>query len=129
MGINFLIDTNIIIYILKKELPEDKILEIVHIIDNSFKISAISVVETLGWHKLNKQDRIIAEEFLKQAEIIDINEKIIELAVKIRQNNKIKTPDSIIAATAINNNLTLMTRNSKDFSKIIDLNIYNFYEK
>ena len=35
-----------------------------------------------------------------------------------------KLPDAIIAATALNNNWTLVTRNEKDF-KNINLDIYN----
>jgi predicted nucleic acid-binding protein len=128
MGINYLIDTNIIIYVLKEDIPEGKVEQITQIIDNSLKISAISKVETLGWVKLTEEDRIITEEFIKQAKVFAITDKIIELAIKIRQNNNLKTPDAIIAATALHNNLTLLTRNDKDFAKINGLNIYNPYE-
>lgn len=128
MGSKYLIDTNIIIYILKREIPLVKINEIAQIIDDSFNISAISKVEALGWNKLTAEDKKTTYNFLKQAEIFAITDKIIELAIRIRQNSNIKTPDAIIAATAVSNNLILLTRNSKDFSKISGLTIYNPYE-
>lgn len=65
MGVKYLIDTNIIIYILKKEIPERELEKISNIIDTSLNISAISKVETLGWSKLKGQDKIITEEFIK----------------------------------------------------------------
>ncbi|HVU55382.1 MAG TPA: hypothetical protein VHD83_10020 [Puia sp.] len=45
--------------------------------------------------------------------------------VALRKNNKIKLPDAIIAATAIVNGLTLLTRNVADFQNISDLSFIN----
>ena len=42
---------------------------------------------------------------------------------EIRKKNKIKLPDAIIAATALVNDLTLLSRNTKDFIKIKDLKL------
>ena len=42
---------------------------------------------------------------------------------------KIKLPDAIIAATALVHNLTLLTRNEKDFSKISNVEITNPWNK
>ncbi|WP_423976621.1 hypothetical protein [Kaistella sp.] len=36
-----------------------------------------------------------------------------------------KTPDAIIAATAVKNNFTLITENRKNFANIKDLKIMN----
>jgi predicted nucleic acid-binding protein len=44
--------------------------------------------------------------------------------VKIRRNKKIKTPDAIIAATAIVHNLTLITSDT-DFNNIENLHLIN----
>jgi predicted nucleic acid-binding protein len=41
-----------------------------------------------------------------------------------RTGNIISDLDILIAATAIQHNLTLVTRNIKDFERIPDLNIY-----
>jgi len=39
----------------------------------------------------------------------------------VKKTVNIKLPDAIIAATAISLNLTLITRNTKDFQQIEDL--------
>jgi len=48
-------------------------------------------------------------------------------AVDIRKTFKTKLPDAIIAATAIVNNLSLITRNTKDFEKIQELEVVDPY--
>ncbi|MEK7257684.1 MAG: PIN domain-containing protein [Bacteroidota bacterium] len=42
-----------------------------------------------------------------------------------RQFKSIKLPDAIIAATALTHQLTLLTRNVSDFSKIPGLTVVN----
>jgi predicted nucleic acid-binding protein len=37
----------------------------------------------------------------------------------------IKLPDAVIAATSLNNNLILVTRNEKDFKDVKELEVYN----
>ncbi|MFY8003432.1 MAG: PIN domain-containing protein [Chitinophagaceae bacterium] len=44
---------------------------------------------------------------------------------ELRKNFKIKLPDAIIAATAIVNELTLITRNTNDFKHINILRTIN----
>jgi len=50
-----------------------------------------------------------------------LNENIILKSIEIRRKYRLKLPDSIIAATAIENNLKLLTRNLKDFERIAEL--------
>jgi predicted nucleic acid-binding protein len=52
----------------------------------------------------------------------------VEQAINILKGHKIKTPDGIIASTAIINGLTLITRNTKDFKNIEGLKIIDPYE-
>ena len=48
--------------------------------------------------------------------------RIKHLAISIKQQKRIKLPDAIIAATAIKNNVLLVTAD-KDFEKISDLDL------
>ena len=57
------------------------------------------------------------------ATILPIDEMVIEKTIIIRQNKKIGLGNAIIAATALTHNLTLLSRNKKDFSAIPGLNI------
>ena len=65
-------------------------------------------------------------QFLNSFETIELNDSIAEIAGRLRADLAQKgTPigpyDIIIAATAIYTNLTLITHNTKEFSRIISL--------
>ena len=46
----------------------------------------------------------------------------------MRKTISIKLPDAIIAATALQNNLTLITRNKNDFKNLQSLKILDPYQ-
>ena len=54
-----------------------------------------------------------------------MTDEIVDLTIDIRRQSKIKLPDAVIAATSLNNNLILITRNDKDLKDIKGLEIYN----
>lgn len=122
---NYLLDTNILIYHLTGDIPQKELDKIENILNKSFNISIITKIEFLGWDKHSSDGFKLAEEFLDFANVITITDEIADLSIKIRKNSKIKLPDAVIAATCLNNNLILITRNDKDFKDIPDLEIYN----
>jgi predicted nucleic acid-binding protein len=64
------------------------------------------------------------ELFISGCTIIEINNEIAEKTIVIRKRNKIKTPDAIIAATAIVHHLTLITSDN-GFNNIAGLMVLN----
>ena len=56
-----------------------------------------------------------------------IDREIADKVVEIRKKGHIKLPDAIIAATAMSNELFLITRNIDDFKKI-EVSISNPFE-
>ncbi|MEY4538677.1 MAG: hypothetical protein RLZZ306_434, partial [Bacteroidota bacterium] len=52
-------------------------------------------------------------------------DEIVEKTIEIRRIYKIKLPDALIAATAIVFDLTLVSRNDKDFTQIPELKYIN----
>jgi predicted nucleic acid-binding protein len=50
---------------------------------------------------------------------------IAEQTIQIRKAHKIKLPDAVIGATALVKQLTIVTRNTSDFSSIVGLNCIN----
>jgi toxin FitB len=58
-----------------------------------------------------------------------MDSEVIDKAVSLRQQRKLTHGDSIIAATALLHNLTLVTRNVDDFSHILNLNIENPFNR
>ena len=60
-------------------------------------------------------------------QLID-EEIIVNKTIHIRQKQKIKLPDAIIASTALANGLVLISRNTKDFTNIPGLEVVNPYD-
>ena len=65
-----------------------------------------------------------AKLFISNADVITLDDKIVDKVIELKRNKIIKLPDAIIGASALLNNLTLITRNTNDFDKI-GVNIYN----
>jgi predicted nucleic acid-binding protein len=68
-------------------------------------------------------------EFLKWVNVLPLNRWIMQRFARIRGQLRLKgqligDPDILIAATALHHNLTLATRNIKDFQRIPDLKLY-----
>jgi predicted nucleic acid-binding protein len=118
----YLIDTNTIIDYLEGKLPEKSNL----LLDNlKFQFSIISRIELLAWPRATETQLKLLTDFIAISHIFDFNEPIILKSIEIRKNYRIKLPDAIIASTAIVNKLTLVTRNTSDFVKISNLNLFN----
>ncbi|WP_407654665.1 PIN domain-containing protein [Arcicella aquatica] len=62
------------------------------------------------------------------SQIHDVDTTLVDITINIRQEYKVKLPDAIIAATALAKDLTLISRNLKDFHGITDLKFINPYE-
>ena len=116
-----LIDSNIIIYAAQ---PEHELLR-TFIATHTPAVSAVSYVEVLGFHGLTATERQHFESFFAAATILPISQAIVVEAVKLRQQRKQTLGDSLIAATCLVHGLTLVTRNSHDFTWISGLNILN----
>ena len=110
----YLVDSNIIIYHLNGEKIATNFLKNNK---NEIAISQITYVEVLSFNFTKEQENIV-KELLEQFIILDIDIKISKTAVEIRKLKKIKLPDNLIASTAKVYNLTLVTRNTKDFKAL-----------
>src|ERR1700739_4580397 len=111
MGTRYLIDSNILIEFVAQLLPQEPYHIVTEIIDEDFIISFISKIEVLGHHTADEA----WNNFINRATTIHSDDKIAQQTIKIRKERKVKLPDAIIAATAIVNDLTLLTRNTSDF--------------
>ncbi len=66
---------------------------------------------------------------MKVASVISITDAIVDETIAIRRACKIKLHDAIIAATAVNKKLILVTRNLTDFKIIQELVLVNPWDK
>ncbi len=112
-GNSALLDSNIIIYLSKREVP----LSFLDQFDEHF-ISVITYMEVLGYQFRNPKDEEFIREMIEVFRILFIDQKVADMAIEIRRKCRIKLPDAIIAATAKVLNLCLVTRNIHDFEKV-----------
>ena len=126
----FLIDTNIAIYFLEGILPEESKDYIIDILSHESNLSVISKIELLSWNKLTTKQESKTRTFIQASNVKSLSDKIIETTIKIRKKGrKIKLPDAIIAATAMEYKYTLLTRNIKDFENIKGLKCLNPFDE
>ena len=129
MGPKFLIDTNIVIYYLEGTLPASGMAFLDTVIDDEPFISVITKIELLGPAIPKKEDVQVIEQFISACSIIHLTENIINQTIQIRRSKKVKIADAIIAASALQHNLTLLTRNVSDFKGIEKLKVKNPFEE
>ncbi len=114
-----IVDSNIIIY---SALPEYGALRRL-LMDEMPAVSAISRLEVLGYHLLSEPARGLLETFFEAAEVLPIDDAVIDEAIRLRQLKKTRLGDAIIAATALVFGHTLLTRNVSDFKGIEGLEV------
>jgi len=125
MGQGFLIDTNIVIATLGNKLSSAGAAFIKTIPPN---VSVITQIELLGWHGVSASDLLPLTDFINKATIFPLDPPTVQQTIILRQYHKIKTPDAIIAATALIQGLTLVSRNTADFKQISQLQVINPFD-
>ena len=116
-----LLDSNIIIYASKPGY--DFLQAIVGASDVS--ASAVSYVEVLGYNLLTQVEIEHLEEFFANTLTWPLAPAVLDQAVKLRRQRKMKLGDSMVAATALVHNCTLVTRNTQDFDAITGLELFD----
>jgi predicted nucleic acid-binding protein len=112
-GNSALLDSNIIIYLSKREVPLSFLDQF-----NNHYISVITYMEVLGYQFPDPKEEEFIREMVEVFSVLFIDQKIADMAIEIRRKQRIKLPDAIIAATAKVLNLCLVTRNIDDFKKV-----------
>jgi len=123
----YLIDSNVISDFLTNSLNIKATEFVSEILDTNPIISFITQIELLSWKANTKIEKDIAS-FVDGCEVKGISQDIINHCVKLRRVNKLKTPDAIIAGTALSFGYKIVTNNTKDFTNIKGLKIINPYD-
>ncbi len=105
----YLIDSNVISHYFSGIFTEKGMAFMTDVVDQTPNISVITQIEALSWINPDKSKEAIVQEFIADANILALSPIIVNICVSIRRGRKIKTPDAIIAATAIANSLTLIS--------------------
>ena len=121
----FLMDTNCVSHYLSGLIPSKGMQFMDSVIDAGPRISIITQIELLCWNTPEKDKIVAVSDFISDSIIYEVTQDIVAHCVALRKGRKIKTPDAIIAATALAQHFTLITRNEKDFNNIPKLKIIN----
>ncbi|MGD1937118.1 MAG: type II toxin-antitoxin system VapC family toxin [Cyanophyceae cyanobacterium] len=120
-------DTNILIDFLNGELTVRDLVN--HAMETQTAYySPITWIELLSYPQLTDTQAQAIRDFLHQQQIVELSEEILDRTAAIRRATRVKLPDALIAASAIESNCTLVTRNVKDFERIDTLEIENPYD-
>jgi predicted nucleic acid-binding protein len=122
MGTGYLIDSNVAIGYLDAKIPAEGITFLHDVINDTPNISIITKIEILSFNAPLEVYKIITA-FTNRSVILNLNQDIVDITIELRKAHKIKTPDAIIAATALSLNFTLITRNTSDFKNITALRL------
>ncbi|MEO6547613.1 MAG: type II toxin-antitoxin system VapC family toxin [Ferruginibacter sp.] len=113
-GSNLLLDTNILIYAMKG------LADVRPYFDTDPFKSVITEIEILGVKALPATEIKIRETLIEYCTVVPLTSKIKQKVSSIKKQIKIPVPDAIIAATAIEGELTLVTAD-KGFKRIKEL--------
>ena len=115
----YLIDTNILIYFFDGKMTEAQKIVTYRILKASFTISVITKIEFLGFKEyMDESAGQKAKEFISNATVLQLSDPIIDKTIALKQQEHVKLGDAIIAATALEYGLTLVTRNTDDFKRL-----------
>ena len=123
----YLIDTNVVSDYFSASFVSSGMQLMDAVVDAIPNLSVITQIELLCW-KTDATTEQKVRDFINDSDVLDITPDVIALCVSIRKGKKIKTPDAIIAATALTYSYALITNNEKDFAGINGLKIINPYK-
>jgi predicted nucleic acid-binding protein len=116
----FLIDTNVFSRIFKGDLQVTQFVESLESV-----IDATIYIECLQGSKSNQEKRVV-EKYLRKFSLLPITPESSVIAIELIRNysnsHGLLLPDALIAATALENDLTVLTYNIADFQFSVELN-------
>ena len=120
-----LADSNLIIYAASGKYPN----LVEWFAENKPFVSAVTLVEVLGYHKLKADEKAVLEDLFTELSVVYPSADVFQKAIELRQQRNVSVSDALIAATALFHNLTLATHNTPDFDWIDALELIDPLEK
>jgi predicted nucleic acid-binding protein len=115
-GVNFLADTNALIYLLNGNSCMNPYLQ------KTLAFSVISEMELLSYSGITETEENCIKSLLNDCEEISLTSEIKNKTIELRKKYKIKLPDAIVAASAIIKKIPLITAD-KGFKQITELDL------
>lgn len=119
-GKEILVDTNIILYLLKGNDTLEDLLQ-----GKDLHISFITELELIGFKDITSGEQKQIESLLADSVIVPLNTAISKEYGSLRKKYPLKLADAVIAATAIVLDIPFITAD-KQFGKIDELNLVHY---
>jgi predicted nucleic acid-binding protein len=128
MGKRYLLDSNTVIDYIAGLFSDKAVQWLNQLIDEEINVSVITKIEVLSFDPDQDDNYPVLVDFFGASNIFELTEDVVNKTIQIRQKQKVKLPDAVIASTALVNGLILVSRNTKDFKNIHNLSVVNPYE-
>ena len=112
-GIEWLLDTNVVIGLLKQQTAAIVLIETQPFDLSEAAVSQITRMELLGFPSLVQEEEVAILDLLANCRTLLIDEAVERQAIQLRRTSHCKLPDAIVAATALVHGLTLLTLDQK----------------
>lgn len=120
----YLIDNNVISNYFSGRFSSETIKFMDSLLDAIPNISVVTEIEALSWVNQDKKKESLIQSFVSDSNILPLTRAIVDQCIHLRRSRKIRTPDAIIAATAIVHGFILITSDN-DFQGIPGLNVFD----
>lgn len=119
-GKEILVDTNIILYLLRGNDTLQELLQ-----GKTIYLSFITELELLGFKQMTLSEETQIQTLLDECVIIPLTNDIRKKYVAIRRKYQLKLADALIAATALSTEIPLITAD-KQFKTVSELSLIAF---
>ncbi len=117
--LRYLLDTNIIIGMYEHNQTVFELFKNRRVALDECAYSSITRMELLGYTGISDHEASVISSLLDRMKHIPIDRYIEDKAIILKQQNKMKLPDTIILATSLVNKLELLTLDKKLANKFI----------
>ena len=121
----YLLDTNSLIYYFQGAPQMDPVFRQIEQGEERPLVSIITEIELLGFPRLTQQDETRIRSLLSGFAVVAVDERIAAQAVVLKRRHGLKTPDAIIAATALLEDACLVTRDQALLDKVPEVQSLN----
>jgi toxin FitB len=92
-------------------------------------IASVTKIEALGFASIKPDEESAIADLFATCIVHALDDAVIDRAVNVRRGSRISAMDAIIAATALEHDLTLVTQNVDDFKGVRGLRLANPFEE
>lgn len=117
----YTLDTNAVVYYLAGEEALVGLIAKAQEDNGVLYVPTIVRLELLSKPDMTRKEYDAIVSFLDACRYVNLDTAVADIAADIRRLHRLKTPDSIIAASALYTGTTLVTRDMRDFNTVTGL--------